>query len=453
MPSQRVQPFWAVLARIGSVRRLDGIWRRPAVGGGVEVCGVRPCGNKRNDWRGRACIAIAILLLAAHLEAGTVRAASAPPSELQKRRERLADVKRQIAAVQKQISSLNEREKDVQESIAARKKILAQPRRTPDEALGGYDTLAAQIAATSAAIEVQQARRVGLEAQLPALHAFVATQHLVYQTRLRRKPPVEALALHLVALHLESLTSEAATLDESIRRIRGSQMLAAMALEEIRKAGGISKATIEKMGTEIQQLEKELEKVQVERKTAQSRLTLLEKLRKSTESEIASLETAGRKPPSTPAKPSTARAPTPKPKPRVPTAPPAAQPRASTPPGLREGSGLDLLVAEGTEIHALEAGKVLHAGRFMGYGNLVILEHADGVLTLYGFLSEVRVAANTSVARGEVIGRSGFIEDKDRAGLRFEMRQSRSGREVLIDPRSYLPPTVDFQRRLLRGTD
>ncbi len=412
------------------------------------MCGVRSSENRRTNRRTQVCATMAFPLLAVLLGTGAGGTASSPSSELQKRRDRLADVKGQIAAIQKQLSSLNEREKDLQEGIAARKKILAQPRQAPDEALGGYDTLAAQIAATSAALESQQARRGELEARLPALHAFVATQNLLCQTRLRRNPPAESFALHQALLCVESQTSEAAALDEAIRRIRASQMLATMALQEIRKAGGVSKSTIEKMNAEIQQLEKDLDKVRSERKTAQSRLILLEKLRKSTESEIAAIEAAA-KSRSTSAKPTVARTPTPKPK----LSTPAPQSRAPTPQGLREGTGLDLLVAEGTDIHALEAGKVLHAGRFMGYGNLVILEHADGILTLYGFLSEVRVTANTSVARGEVIGRSGFIEDKDRPGLRFEMRQSRAGREVLVDPRSYLPPTADFQRRLLRGTD
>jgi septal ring factor EnvC (AmiA/AmiB activator) len=131
--------------------------------------------------------------------------------------------------------------------------------------------------------------------------------------------------------------------------------------------------------------------------------------------------------------------------------PAAAQPPAVQPGDLDKGTGLDFLVREGTAIHTIADGTVKYAGEFRGYGNLVIVEHSDGTLSLYGFLKDIDVSAGQSIGAGKRVGRSGFIQDRDRAGFRFELRTVEGGRVKLLNPERWLPEGVDYKRRIMEG--
>ena len=96
-------------------------------------------------------------------------------------------------------------------------------------------------------------------------------------------------------------------------------------------------------------------------------------------------------------------------------------------------------------------GTVKYAGEFRGYGNLVIVEHSDGTLSLYGFLKDIDVSAGQSIGAGKQVGRSGFIQDRDRAGFRFELRTVQAGRVKLLNPERWLPDGVDYKRRIMEG--
>jgi murein DD-endopeptidase MepM/ murein hydrolase activator NlpD len=69
--------------------------------------------------------------------------------------------------------------------------------------------------------------------------------------------------------------------------------------------------------------------------------------------------------------------------------------------------GLDYAVGAGTPVHALNAGRVLLAGPLYFEGNCVILDHGQGLLTLYLHLSEFKVKKGERVATGQEIGLSG----------------------------------------------
>ncbi|MEK7564581.1 MAG: peptidoglycan DD-metalloendopeptidase family protein [Patescibacteria group bacterium] len=68
--------------------------------------------------------------------------------------------------------------------------------------------------------------------------------------------------------------------------------------------------------------------------------------------------------------------------------------------------GVDLAAPEGTPIYAPAAGKVLVArmGFNGGFGNMVIIQHANGVKTLYAHMSKLGTGAGDTVAQGETIG-------------------------------------------------
>lgn len=69
--------------------------------------------------------------------------------------------------------------------------------------------------------------------------------------------------------------------------------------------------------------------------------------------------------------------------------------------------GVDVASTERAPIEASNAGTVLFAGSLGIYGNSVIIDHGQGLATLYSHLSSIRVKENQAVVKGEVIGNSG----------------------------------------------
>jgi len=97
--------------------------------------------------------------------------------------------------------------------------------------------------------------------------------------------------------------------------------------------------------------------------------------------------------------------------------------------------GIDLDVPEGTIVHAAAGGEVIYYGEQQGYGNVLIIEHADGYITMYGHLSSALVAAGRYVEMGQEIALSGNTGISSGPHLHFEVRNG----EFPIDPLRYLP--------------
>lgn len=103
-------------------------------------------------------------------------------------------------------------------------------------------------------------------------------------------------------------------------------------------------------------------------------------------------------------------------------------------PNLSERKGVDLVGQIGDSVRAAARGTVVYAGNGLpGYGNLIILEHGDSLLSAYAFNQELLVAERDQVEKGQVIARMG--KQGDQPGLHFEIR--REGKPV--DPMGYLP--------------
>ena len=94
--------------------------------------------------------------------------------------------------------------------------------------------------------------------------------------------------------------------------------------------------------------------------------------------------------------------------------------------GYRPGGrheGIDILAPEGTPVLAAERGIVVYAGSGMrGYGNAVILDHGDGVRTLYGHLHAIRARPAELLAAGEPVGTVGRTGNATTPHLHFELR-------------------------------
>jgi murein DD-endopeptidase MepM/ murein hydrolase activator NlpD len=98
--------------------------------------------------------------------------------------------------------------------------------------------------------------------------------------------------------------------------------------------------------------------------------------------------------------------------------------------------GIDILVPEGTEVRASLAGTVIYAGNGLkSFGNLVLIKHEDGWVTVYGHNSELFVNRGDVVQTGDVIAKSGKTGFVSRPELHFEIRK----KQVPWNPAEYLP--------------
>ncbi len=93
--------------------------------------------------------------------------------------------------------------------------------------------------------------------------------------------------------------------------------------------------------------------------------------------------------------------------------------------GIHGSNGVDFGAGIGTTIRAAAAGQVIVAkstGWNGGYGNYIVIKHANGTQTLYAHLSRVDVGVGASVASGESIGASGNSGKSTGPHLHFEVR-------------------------------
>ena len=99
--------------------------------------------------------------------------------------------------------------------------------------------------------------------------------------------------------------------------------------------------------------------------------------------------------------------------------------------------GMDITAPEGTAVRAAAAGKVLFAGpEPRQFGNLVVIEHADGWQTAYAFLSRITVTKDEQVNKGERIGLVGKTGRAKGPELHFELRRDNQP----VNPADELPP-------------
>lgn len=97
--------------------------------------------------------------------------------------------------------------------------------------------------------------------------------------------------------------------------------------------------------------------------------------------------------------------------------------------------GIDIDGAREERVLAAAAGEVVYAGRMSGFGNVVMIDHGDRLITVYGHLSRAIVKLEDRVARGQPIGYVGSTGSATGSHLHFEVRY----KGVSVDPLDYLP--------------
>jgi murein DD-endopeptidase MepM/ murein hydrolase activator NlpD len=97
--------------------------------------------------------------------------------------------------------------------------------------------------------------------------------------------------------------------------------------------------------------------------------------------------------------------------------------------------GINVSVPEGTSVKAAEDGVVAYSGNELkGYGNLVLVRHANGFVTAYAHASEVMVKRGDQVKRGQIIAKAGQTGGVSSPQLHFEIRKG----STPIDPMQHL---------------
>ena len=97
-------------------------------------------------------------------------------------------------------------------------------------------------------------------------------------------------------------------------------------------------------------------------------------------------------------------------------------------------TGIDLRGETGEPVHATAAGRVSIAGREGGYGNMIEINHGNGLATRYGHLSQIDVKVGQTVHIGDIIGRIGSTGRSTGPHLHYETRINGEA----VDPQKFL---------------
>ena len=105
--------------------------------------------------------------------------------------------------------------------------------------------------------------------------------------------------------------------------------------------------------------------------------------------------------------------------------------------GGKHNDGINIAAPLGTPVTAVDAGTVAYAGNELrGYGNLVLVKHANGWITAYAHCEELLVKRGDTVSRGQEIAKVGATGGVSEPQLHFELRQGKHA----VDPREFLAP-------------
>jgi murein DD-endopeptidase MepM/ murein hydrolase activator NlpD len=98
--------------------------------------------------------------------------------------------------------------------------------------------------------------------------------------------------------------------------------------------------------------------------------------------------------------------------------------------------GVDLRASVGTPVFAAQTGTVIYSDRkIRGYGNMIVIRHADGITTIYAHNSRLLVHRGQRVIKGQKIAMTGRSGRAHGPHLHFEIRSG----VIALNPVDMLP--------------
>jgi murein DD-endopeptidase MepM/ murein hydrolase activator NlpD len=106
-------------------------------------------------------------------------------------------------------------------------------------------------------------------------------------------------------------------------------------------------------------------------------------------------------------------------------------------PGGGHNDGINIAAPLGTPVRAIDGGTVVYSGNEVkGYGNIVLIRHANGWISAYAHLSDVTVKPGDAISAGEVIAKVGNSGGVNEPQLHFELRRGKKP----VNPTEFLAP-------------
>lgn len=99
-----------------------------------------------------------------------------------------------------------------------------------------------------------------------------------------------------------------------------------------------------------------------------------------------------------------------------------------------KNEGIDIEVPEGTNVKAIENGKVIFSASHSGFGNMIIIQHSEKFISIYAHLQANFAKEGQTVEKGDNIGQSGKTGATEKAKLHFEIREFSKP----VDPEKFL---------------
>ena len=330
---------------------------------------------------------------------------------LESTREARSDASRQLEKVEKALGEIHHRldtlqaeRRQLDEGIAA---LEAQQRELQAQQAAQRQALGEQVAALYRLGDTPQLKLL-LNQDDPARLDRMQT-YLNYLADARRKR-IEALARldQELADNRKSLTQRRSRLDELLSELDAQSATLASRMRE-------RQALVAKLDARYANEQSRLEDLRQDRAHAER---VLEQVRQ----ELKRLE---QPPPSTAIAKTQGKLPWP------------VQGKVVSTYGSGDGvnrNGLLIAAAEGTPVRAIHSGRVVFADWMRGFGNLLIIDHGDDIMSLYAHVQRFDVGVGDRVGNDQTIAAVGNTGGRPNPGLYFEVRR---GGEP-IDPRAWI---------------